>query len=100
MAVRVEFTAEAIADIESIGDYIDHDSPDVAVALIERLRQRCLSLASFPKRSRRYGGRYRTLIEGDYLIFYRSDGKDAVETVVIALVVHGARDYADLLSGR
>lgn len=100
MAVKVEFTPDAEADLEAIGDYISQENPTAAVRLLERLRDRCLALDVLPERGRRYDDRFQVLIEGTYLIFYRLEKDGLDTTVVISIIVHGAREYGPLLDGR
>lgn len=96
--MEVFLTDAAIADLESIGDWIAADSPARALAFIELLRDKCLDLGEIPMafpvvpRFESLGVRRRPV--GDYLIFYRVQGKQ----VEILHVVHGARDYDEILS--
>lgn len=93
----VELSAQAERDLEHIGDWIARDNPARAVTFIEEIQRACSDLTAFPERFPlvpRYenqGVRHRA--NGNYLIFYRVDPK----RVVILHVLHGARDYADLL---
>ena len=65
---------------------------------MSELRDSCLGLAQFPERFplvpryERHGVRHR--VHGNYLIFYRIEDAG----VVVIHVLHGARDYAELLS--
>lgn len=64
--------------------------------MLQRLRDRCLRLRDQPRLGRTYNDRDRVLVERRYLIFYRID--NIVETtVVITLVIHGARDLSSLI---
>jgi addiction module RelE/StbE family toxin len=95
--MRVVLTETAQADLASIADYIARDNPANALRFIERLRTRCLELAdlslAFPliPRHRARGIRRRPV--GDYLIFYRVERR----RVEVLHIVHGARDYDDIL---
>lgn len=100
MAAEVIISRHAASDIEAIADYIAVDDPKAALRFARRLRARCLSLENFPERGRAFDARFRVLIEGDYLIFYRVTGHEAELTVVISLVTHGARNLRELLQGR
>jgi plasmid stabilization system protein ParE len=90
MIVRI--TAEAEADLESIGDYIAQDNPQRAVTFVRELRAACLGLADFPERfplllhRAEQGVRHR--VHGRYAIFYRVE----TEIVTVLHVLHGARD--------
>lgn len=97
MPAKVVVPTAVEAEIAAIGDYVAEDNTGAAVALMERLRDRCFSLETFPNRGAPYGEHHRMLVEGEYLIFYRvSEAEDAV-TVIIVAIVHGARDVPSLL---
>ena len=93
----VRLTAEAENDLESIGDYIAQDNPRRALSFVLELREKCMSLAdmalAFPlvPRYERHGIRRRP--HGNYLVFYRIEGDQAV----ILHVLLSAMDYATLL---
>lgn len=95
--MKVRFTAEAKADLQQIGDYIAKDNPRRALAFVDELEQKCLTLATSPEafplapRYETHGVRRR--VHGSYLIFYRVEA----EQVVIVHVLHGATDYAAIL---
>ena len=96
--MNVHLSAEAERDLEDIGDYIARDNPARAVSFIAQLRSACLGLADFPERFPlvpRYeseGVRHRVI--GKYLIFYRIEA----EKLVVLHILHGAMDYAAILS--
>lgn len=48
--MKVQLTAEAERDLESIADRIAEDNPQRAISFIGELRDSCLGLARFPKR--------------------------------------------------
>lgn len=93
----VRFTDEAERDLEDIGDHIAVDDAAVALRFVRTLRERCLTLTDFPHRFplvERYGtAGMRRCLHGNYLIFYRVEA----EAVVIVHVLHGARDYPEIL---
>ena len=95
--MKVFLTQSAIADLESIGDWIAADSAERARAFVLLLRIRCQQLADMPRafplvpRYESHGVRRRPV--GDYLIFYRV----AADRVEVVHVLHGARDYEALL---
>jgi addiction module RelE/StbE family toxin len=95
--VKVRITAEAERDLEAIGDYIAQDNLPRALSFIEELREKCLHLADTPlafplvPRYEHFGVRRR--VHGQYSIFYRIEGKQAV----VLHVLHGAMDYAGIL---
>jgi toxin ParE1/3/4 len=93
----VVISAEAEADLESIGDWIAKDNPTRAVTFVQELRRRCESLMDAPRGHARVP-RYEHLgirrrVYRDYLIFYRIVG-DRIE---VLHVLHGSRDYGPIL---
>ncbi len=97
MTVEVFLTDAAVADLESIGDWIAADSPAMALAFVDLLRERCLQLGEMPlafpvvPRFEKWNVRRRPV--GDYLVFYRATGS----RVEVLHVLHGARDYEPIL---
>ena len=93
----VRFTGEAERDLEEIGDHIAIDDPYVALRFVGALRDRCMALGDFPNRFpmvERYAtAGLRRCRHGNYLIFYRVEA----DAVVIIHVLHGARDYPEIL---
>lgn len=97
MPARVLIPPSVEAEIEAIGDYIAQDNPAAAKRVMERLFRRCQSLDHSPHRGRHYGERYRVLVEGRYLIVYRTEDSETETLVVIVAVLHGARDIKRIL---
>jgi plasmid stabilization system protein ParE len=95
--MRVIYSAEAHNDFASIGLWIAADNPVRAEPFIEELHGACEALADMPRAfpllpHRKESGIRRRPI-ASYLIFYRTND-DEVE---ILRVLHGARDYEQLL---
>jgi plasmid stabilization system protein ParE len=96
--MKVEISAEAERDLESIGDHIARDNPARAITFLRELRSKCLGLAELPngfplvRRYEHLGVRRR--LHGNYLIFYRREA----ERIVVLHILHGAMDYAQILS--
>jgi toxin ParE1/3/4 len=64
--------------------------------MLERLQQRFDSLLSFPyigQSQDRYRAGLRSIVEGKYIIFY----EPRPDEIVIFRVLHGARNWEDLL---
>jgi toxin ParE1/3/4 len=95
--MRVRLSAEAEAELETIGDRIAVDSPFRAASFVGELRSACGGLGEFPRRFalvpryERHGIRHR--VHGVYLIFYRVEGDD----VFVLHILHGAMDYLPIL---
>ena len=96
--MKVVFSAEAIADLEEIGDYIAKDSPRRARTFLAELRDASLDIAHFPEkfqlvpRYERDGLRRRP--HGAYLIFYTIEP----EFIAVVHILHGAQDYEAILA--
>ena len=95
--MMVHISAEAEADLESIGDYIARDNPMRAVSFVQELRAKCVDLSGMPDafplvpRYQRRGIRRR--VHGNCLILYRIQN----DRIVVIHVLHGAMDYAPIL---
>ena len=95
--MKVHLSAEAEAELETIGDHIAQDDPARAVSFVVELREACLGLGEFPRRFalvprfERRGVRRR--VHGNYLIFYRVDEN----AVFVVHILHCAMDYAPIL---
>lgn len=95
--MKVRIAAEAESDLEGIGDYIARDNPQRALSFVLELRDKCLGLAdgplAFPLVPRYEALGIRRRVHGNYVIFYRVEGKH----VVVLHILHGAMDYAGIL---
>lgn len=95
--MRVVLTAEALGDLEAIGDYIARDNPARARSFVGELLGKARAIADLPKgfplvpRYADLGIRRR--IYGHYMIFYRVEAA----RIVILHILHGAQDYEALL---
>lgn len=95
--MKVVLSAEALGDLQQIGDYIAQDNPDRARSFVAELLGKARALGDMPQafpvvqRYAHLGVRRR--VHGSYLIFYRV----ADERVTVIHVLHGARDYEALL---
>ena len=92
MIVTVSDKAET--DLEDIADWIAEDNPARAGSFVVELLARCATLSDHPKRfpevRRTRSASIRKLTHKHYLIFY-TVGPDSV---TIARIVHGSRDWA------
>lgn len=86
--MEVIWTDTALADIESIYDYLVRFNPIAAASVVETLRDAGNGLISFPERGRPVGPKRRDLTtEWPYVIHYRI----ARERVIILRIRHGRR---------
>lgn len=89
---------EAQEELREIESYIGKDNPKAAVEFVGRLTERYQALTDFPGMGRKRDdvrAGYRSVSEGDYLIFYRVSG-DVVE---VMHVLHGRRNLPKVLEG-
>ncbi|BAK67882.1 conserved hypothetical protein [Sphingobium sp. SYK-6] len=95
--MKVVITAEALSDLETIGDYIALDNPARARTFVAQLLDKARGLGDLPQgfplvpRYEHLGIRRR--VQGNYVIFYRADEHQ----VTVIHILHGARDYEALL---
>lgn len=89
---------KALNDLDAIWDFLVHESGSTAIAdgVIDRIADRFLLLALYPRLGRRrdqdLGNRRRSFAVGDHVIIYRLSGAD----IDIIRVVHGRRDISAL----
>ena len=97
MAKRYKYRVlpQVLRDLDAIADFIVDDNPERAVSFIDELWARFRQIAerplSFQARSD-LGPGLRSALHGTYLIVFLIES----EEVVIARVVHGARDIENL----
>ncbi len=95
--MKVIFSREARDDLRDIGRYLLLQNPTRALTFMEELRSACLDLAGMPEAfeiletTEHIGLRRR--IFSPYLIFYKEKGME----IKIVRVIHGARDYLQIL---
>ena len=90
-------TADAIADLDGIWDYIARDNPAAADRMLDQLNERFVMLSKNPEmgelQPKLADGTYRRFTCRNYVIYYRplKDG------IVLVRVLHGARDHEAIL---
>ena len=95
--MKVVLTAEALGDLEQIGDHIARDNPSRAASFVDELIGKARELGDLPRgfplvpRYEQLGIRRRA--HGNYAIFYRVDA----DRVSVIHILHSARDYEALL---
>ena len=96
----VEFLPIAAKDLDVIFDYILLDSPNEAIAMLEKIMTRLEKLEDFPllgkqliHKSLNYYN-FRMIIVEPYIIFYRFID----DIVYIYRILHGACDYIEALN--
>ena len=104
MRFKVSLTADAARDLEELHDYIaEHDSPESAGHVLDRIEKVLQSLATQPERGSHpkellaLGIReYRQNFFKPYRMIYRVTGQQ----VVVYLIADGRRDMQTLLARR
>lgn len=104
MKHRVQLVVDAEEDLYEICRYVaEHDSPEAAGHLLDRLEEACRSLAELPERGHpppeldRIGvPAYREVDVRPYRIIYKVSGR----SVFVHAIIDGRRDLADLLHRR
>ena len=90
MARALLVTEQVERDLEEIHDYIAHDKPQAARRVIQKLRRKFETLATFPELGAIYDELepgLRRYPAGTYVIFY----KDVPDGIQVVRVAHGAR---------
>ncbi|HKI14655.1 MAG TPA: type II toxin-antitoxin system RelE/ParE family toxin [Roseiarcus sp.] len=85
----------AESDLTEIWLFVAQDDPTAADRLLDRIHSKCRALAMRPKAGRRrpeLDREIRSLVAGNYVIFYR----ESAEGIEVARVLHGRRDIARL----
>lgn len=97
--MRVFFTESAELDLEEIGDWISKDNPQRAATFVRELRRSCMAIGpralAYPFVEHRRDDGMRRKVYGNYIIFYRV----WLDTVEILRILHGARDYGEIIFG-
>ena len=95
--MKVVLSRNAERDLEDIGDWIARDNPGRAVSFVVELKEACRTIGSsphgYPLVDRARDPRLRRKVHGNYLIFYDA----GTVTVEILHVLHGARNYAQII---
>ena len=87
----VEFSPEALADLEGIGEYIGFENPSRARSYVDEIYRKALNVSTTPQAYPKRDDLRRDLrmaVHGLYLILFRI-GDEYVE---IVRILHGARD--------
>lgn len=94
--MKVVWSQSAIAQLQSVYDYIARDSERYALRMVDRLTKKSERLAGQPQ-SGHIVPEYdelaiREVLEGSYRIIYESTD----ESVTILAIIHGARRLPDI----
>ena len=91
MALGLDWSPEAIEDIESIASYIERDSAWYAKAVVSKIVEIAETIPAFPELGRMFpevgDSAIRERLVYNYRVIYRLES----ERVVIAAVIHASR---------
>ena len=101
MKNNIHYSAESRRDLDDIWDYIVSELQNRVAAerVVNRILDAVERLKDFAEMDALLssvadvGGGYRVLVSGDYMVFYRVNGRD----VFIDRVLYGRRDYLRVL---
>ncbi len=93
MVRTVIWSNNAIKDLENIIEYIYQDSPTYALAFYDEVKNKAKTLIDFPQRGRTVPELQNPLIREIFIHRYRLIYKIEENSISIATIVHGAREY-------
>ena len=100
MAIRIDWSPEAIDDIKSIAEYIERDSPFYARAVVNSIFQSVEKLSEFPGIGRIVPelGReeIREIIAYSYRVVYKIEKK----RILVVAIIHSKRNFKEALDNR
>lgn len=91
MAIKLEWSEEALEDIESIAPYIEKDSPAYAKSVISKFFEKAEILENFPSLGRIVPELNDNNIREIFVYSYRLIYKTDENVVLFVAVVHGNR---------
>ena len=92
MAWRIAWSPEALEDLEQIAAYLDRDSPWYAKAVVQRIVDDAETLNEFPLRGRIVPELDDPAFRERFCYRYRLIYRVEADRVLIAAIIHGARD--------
>jgi len=91
MAYGLEWSQEALEDIESIASYIEKDSPVYARSVVSKFFEKAEILRDFPKSGRKVPELDNPTIRELFVYSYRLIYKIEQKKILFVAVVHGKR---------
>ncbi len=91
MARRLDWSPEAIEDIEAIASYIERDSPWYAKAVASKIVETAETIPDFPEIGRIVPEIGNSLIRERFVYSYRIIYRIEAEQILVAAVIHGSR---------
>jgi len=91
MAFTLEWSEEALEDIESIATYIEKDSPTYAKSVVSRFFEKAEILQEFSELGRKVPEFNDITIREIFVYSYRLIYKLSKEKILLVAIVHGKR---------
>ena len=91
MAFKLEWSEEALEDIESIATYIEKDSPTYAKSVVSKFFEKAGLLQDFSELGRRVPELNDEAIREIFIYSYRLIYKIDNQTILFIAIVHGKR---------
>ncbi len=91
MAFKIEWSEEALEDIESIATYIEKDSPIYAKSVVSKFFEKAEILQEFSELGRKVPEFNDPTIREIFVYSYRLIYKLSKEKILLVAVVHGKR---------
>ncbi len=92
--MKALWTDSALAQLQTIHDYLAQTSPEYALRIIDRLTKRSIQISQFPFSGRMVPeyelNEVREVIEGPYRIIYLVDPE--AQRVEVLAVIHSSRE--------
>lgn len=96
MAHQVEWSSEAVRDVEEIADYIERQSPGNAARVVRAIHAATLALDPFPRAFRIVPERGDPDLHETFVYRWRVMYRVSADRIRIVAVVHGSRLLANL----
>ena len=91
MALKLEWSEEALEDIESIATYIEKDSPTYAKSVVSKFFEKAEILQEFSELGRKVPEFNDKTIREIFVYSYRLIYRLSKEKILIVAIVHGKR---------
>jgi plasmid stabilization system protein ParE len=102
MARRLDWSPEALEDVESIASYIERDSAWYAMAVVTKIVETAESIPGFPELGRVVPEIGDAAIRERFAYSYRIIYRLQPERILVAAVIHGSRllqPFAERIEG-
>jgi addiction module RelE/StbE family toxin len=97
MDFKIEWSPEALEDLEAIAEYIERDSRFYASAVVTKILEIAESLKNFPKRGRIVPEIGEENIRERFVYSYRLVYQIKEHQILIIAVIHGKRIFENII---